>query len=303
MVVVDVSILWLFLGSALVVLMQAQALRLSKTNRDLAASELSLRARNAELDAANARLSEVDVVKSRLLHGIANEFRRPVEALVSQTELLSRHVAQSPELIERCSSAIADESAKLKRLIASLEDRSSSDSLNLDWSETKVDAWSLLEQATTAVAGVAAYRRVTLDAPKAGKVSAVWAHRERLTHALVLLIDGATARAPEKSKVTCALFQAGPEVVFRVTQPVGAESVQSELDRLGVADTTSSDGGVGASFPLRLVRDIATNHHGRFWHESMPDGSTAFCIALPAIDYEPRVATYASSTSADPSRS
>ena len=119
------------------------------------------------------------------------------------------------------------------------------------------------------------------------------AHRERLTHALVLLIDGATARAPEKSKVRCEVLHAGPEVVFRVTQPVGSESVANELDRLGVADAPSGDGGVSASFPLRLVRDIATNHHGRFWVESTREGATAFCVALPAVDYEPRVATYA----------
>ena len=293
MVVLDVSILWLFLGSALVVLMQAQALRLAKTNRDLAASELSLRSRNSELDAANARLSEVDVVKSRLLSGIAQEFRRPIEALVSQTSMLGRQLAQNPEMIERCSSAIADESAKLQRLIDSLEDRSNSDSLNLDWSETKVDPWGLVEQAIGAVAGVATYRRVALETVRSGKVSTVWAHRERLTHALVLLVDGATARAPEKSKVRCEVLHAGPEVVFRVTQPVGSESVANELDRLGVADAPSGDGGVSASFPLRLVRDIAANHHGRFWVESTREGATAFCIALPAVEYEPRAASYA----------
>ena len=293
MVIVDVSILWLFLGSALVVLMQAQALRLSKTNRDLAASELALRSRNAELDAANARLSEVDVVKSRLLSGIAQEFRRPIEALVSQTTLLGRSGAQSPELIERCATAISDESAKLKRLIESLETRSSSDSLNLDWSETKVDPWGLLEQAITAVTGVASYRRVKLAVAKRGQVSTVWAHRERLTHALVLLIDGATARAPEKSEVRCEVFHAGPEVVFRVAQPVGAESVESELARMGVTDASTGGDVTGVSFPLRLVRDIATNHHGRFWAEPTPDGAMAFCIALPAIEYEARAATYA----------
>lgn len=293
MVVIDVSILWLFLGSALVVLMQAQALRLSKTNRDLAASELSLRSRNAELDAANARLSEVDAVKSRLLSGIAQEFRRPIDALISQTSLLGRQLAQSPELIERCSSAIADESAKLQRLVDSLEDRSSSDSLNLDWSETKVDPWGILEQAMAAVNGVATYRRVRLETVKTGKVSPVWAHRERLTHAIVLLIDGATARAPELSDVRCEVVHAGPEVVFRITQPLGSESVQAELDRLGIADAPSADdGGVGASFPLRLVRDIAANHHGRFWVETTPTGATAFCIALPAVEYEPRAASY-----------
>ncbi len=299
MVIVDVSILWLFLGSALVVLMQAQAIRLSKTNRDLAASELALRSRNSELDAANARLSEVDVVKSRLLSGIAQEFRRPVEALMSQTALLGRHVAQSPELVDRCSSAIADESAKLKRLIDSLETRSTSDSLNLDWAETMVDPWGLLEQAVTAVSGVATYRRVNLQVGKRAQVSAVWAHRERLTHALVLLIDGATARAPEKSEVRCEVFHAGPEVVFRVASPIGSESVESELRRLGVAEASSTDDFTGASFPLRLVRDIATNHHGRFWAEATPTGAMAFCIALPAIEYESRAASYAQQGGSD----
>lgn len=294
MVIVDVGILWLFLGSALVVLMQAQALRLSKTNRDLAASELSLRTRNAELDAANARLSEVDVVKSRLLSGIAQEFRRPIEALVSQTALLGRQIAQSPEMVERCSSAIADESAKLARLIDSLENRATTDSLNLDWSETKVDPWSLLEQAILAVSGVATYRRVTLETAAAGKMSTVWAHRERLTHALVLLIDGATARAPSNSTVRCEIVHSGPEVVFRVTQPVGSDGTYGELDSVVDPTSASSTDALSAAFPLRLVRDIAANHHGRFWSEPTPEGATAYCIGLPAVEYEPRAASYAS---------
>ena len=83
MMVVDIGILWLFLGSALVVLRQAQAIRLAKTNRELASSEAALRARNAE---AASRLSNV---RSEL----STEVTRRTFQISSPCEVKPRHWA------------------------------------------------------------------------------------------------------------------------------------------------------------------------------------------------------------------
>lgn len=297
MVVVDVSILWVFLASALVVLMQAQAVRLAKTNRELAASEHALRVRNAELDNANSRLSEVDVLKSRFLAGITQEIRRPLDTLLSEVSLLKRHHAQDPTLIEKVSNAIVDEGEQLARLIESLSERASSESFKFEWTETQVDPSAMLEEAVGTLKSVAVRRKVEIRCTAPSGLSPVWAHHDRFVHALVLLLDSAVTYTPENGAVEADVLRAGPEVIFQITQKHGTALTKERIDEILSAATNSAtiDGdGMHAGFALRLCRDIVANHHGRVWIDSTPTLGTVFYVALPAVQYERRAATYAS---------
>lgn len=296
MVVVDVNILWVFLASALVVLMQAQALRLAKTNRDLAASEHALRVRNAELDSANSRLSEVDVLKSRFLAGITQEIRRPLDALLSEVNLLKRHHTQDPNLVEKMSSAIVDEGEQLARVIESLSERASNESFKFAWSETQVDPSAMLEAAVSTLKSVATRRKVEIRCTAPLGLSPVWAHHDRFVHGLVLLLDSAVTYTPENGVVEADVLRAGPEVIFQITQRHGTTLTQEKIDEILSSSTNSlnvSDDGLHSGFALRLCRDIVANHHGRFWIDSTPTLGTVFYVALPAVQYERRAATYA----------
>lgn len=301
MVVVDVNILWVFLASALVVLMQAQALRLAKTNRELAASEHALRVRNAELDTANSRLSEVDVLKSRFLAGITQEIRRPLDTLLSEVSLLKRHHVKDPSLIEKVSSAIVDEGEQLARLIESLRERASNETFKFEWSETQVDPSAMLEAAVSTLKSVATRRNVAIHCTAPAGLSPVWAHHDRFVHALVLLIDSAVTYTPENGVVEADVLRAGPEVIFQITQRHGTALSQEKIDEILSSSTnalTVRDDGLHAGFALRLCRDIVGNHHGRFWIDSTPTLGTVFYVALPAVQYERRAATYAVEQSA-----
>jgi signal transduction histidine kinase len=295
MVVLDVSILWVFLASALVVLMQAQALRLAKTNRELAGSEHALRVRNAELDNVNSRLSEVDVLKSRFLAGITQEIRRPLDTLLSEVGILRRHHGQDPTLIEKVSAAIVDEGAQLARLIESLSERASNEKFKFEWTETQVDPSAMLEEAVGTLQSVAVRRKIEIRCTAPSEISPVWAHHDRFVHALVLMLDSAVTYTPENGIVEADVLRAGPEVIFQITQKHGAALTQDRIDDILSCSTNSAsldDGGMHAGFTLRLCRDIVANHHGRFWIDSTPTLGTVFYVALPAVQYERRAATY-----------
>jgi len=295
MVVVDVNILWLFLSSALVVLMQAQALRLAKTNRELAASEHALRVRNVELDSANARLSEVDVLKSRFLAGVTQEIRRPLDTLLSEVNLLKRHHSQDPNLIEKVSASIADEGEQLARLIESLSERAANESFKLEWSETQVDPSAMLEAAVSTLKSVATRRKVEVRCTAPSSLSPVWAHHDRFVHALVLLLDSAVTYTPENGVVEADVLRSGPEVIFQITQRHGTTLPQEKIDEIlssGSNALAVEDDGLHSGFALRLCRDIVANHHGRFWIDSTPTLGTVFYVAVPAVHYERRAATY-----------
>jgi signal transduction histidine kinase len=300
LVVIDVNILWIFLGSALVVLMQAQALRLAKTNRDLAASEHALRVQNAELDNANARLSELDELKSRFLAGITQELNRPLGSLLSQIDLLRRHYGQDPSLVHRVSLAVADEGEQLERLIASLKERASNDMFRMEWSETQVDAAAMLEEAVATMRSVASRRKVDIRCAATPDVSPVWAHRDRFVHGLVLLIDSAVTHAPEGGIVEAEVIQAGPEVVYRVVQRGGEILTKEKIDEILSEKDQRRTGEPQTGFAFKLCRDIVANHRGRFWidTESTSGGRMICFVAMPAVHYERRAAAYAGADAA-----
>jgi len=294
MVVVDVGILWLFLSSALVVLMQAQAIRLAKTNRELAASEAALRSRNAELDTTNARLSEVDALKNRFLAGIAQELRRPLNALLSEVKFMERHQVQSPELLQRLSHSITEEAERLARMIDELPERGSVDWHVLEANETKVDPSDVLRQAVGTIQSVAVCQHVNIDVDVPSPISEVWANHERLVHSLVLLLDSAVTYSPRNSTVYASVAMAGPEVVFRVRQEQGNLLPAMKIQEILASRRGEEAGGGGEAkggFRLSMCRDIIESHRGRFWIDSGEKG-TVFYVALPAVEYEPRTASY-----------
>jgi signal transduction histidine kinase len=295
MVVVDVGLLWVFLGSALVVLMQAQAIRLATTNRQLAASEAALRLRNTELDSVNSRLSEIDKLKNRFLAGVARELRRPLVTLVSESKLLLRHAYQGTDSVERIASAVVAEGEHLVRLIEELPERGDVDWQVVDASESKVDPSVAIRAAVATIATVAKCQGVEVQCQAPDDLSPVWANYERLVHTLVLLLDSAITYTPAGREVIAEVEGAGPEIVFHIRQPAGkglSESKIRQIASLARRDGKSAHEEPLGGFTLALCREIIESHRGRFWIEAGNSTGTIFHIALPAIRYEPLSATY-----------
>jgi signal transduction histidine kinase len=194
-------------------------------------------------------------------------------------------------LIHRVSLAIADEGAQLSRLVDSLKERASSESFRMEWSETQIDPATMIEEAVGTLRSVAARRDIDIRCKAPSGLSPVWAHRERFIHALVLLIDSAITHAPEGGCVEVEVMRSGPEVIFRIHQR-GGEVLSADAIEEILAGDPHRTGALQAGFAFKLSREIITNHRGRFWIDrDSATGMTSY-VALSAVRYERRAASY-----------
>ena len=67
-------------------------------------------------------LETLDRLKTKLLTDAAHELRRPLAPIVSAAEIINKHHADKPEVVERFTGIILDEGHRLNRLLNDLLD-------------------------------------------------------------------------------------------------------------------------------------------------------------------------------------
>lgn len=301
MVVLDIGILWMFLGTSLVVLMQAQAVRLAKTNRELAESEMALKSRNAQLDDANERLTELGVVKSQLLSNVEHEVLPPVGAIVSAAALVKAEESATP-LVRQCASTILAECERLSRIMEALPTTAQRECKGLYWLESRVDLDRVIESAVECIMPIATRMGVQVECEVADDMPAVWADYDRLAHVLTTLLDNAVLYSASPGRVSVHAQSRGPEVLIVIAQCNGA-SRPFDPDLLGqhskegingrLRAATAGVDNAAANLGLRMCREIVEDRRGRIWVEAHANGGTVFKVAFPASSYEARDASYA----------
>jgi signal transduction histidine kinase len=301
MVVLDVNILWMFLGTSLVVLMQAQAVRLAKTNRELAESEAALKGRNAQLDDANERLTELGVVKTQLLSNVEHEVLPPVGAIVSAAALVKGEEHATP-LARQCAATILAECERLARIMETLPTTPERECRGLYWLEARVEMDRVVQDAVDCIRPIADRVGVELNCDIAADMPAVWADHDRLVHVLTTLLDNAILFSAPRGIVSVQAVARGPEILIVIAQCNGsARAFDPQLlgSRLeagmngSVRAVTSGADNAARNLGLRMCREIVEDRRGRIWVEPHTSGGTVFKVAFPATSYEARDASYA----------
>ncbi len=306
----DIGILWVCIGGALVLLMQAQALHLARVNRRLAEREEILQQKNAALDAANAKLREVGLIKSRLLANASRELRSPLAGILRAAETLTRYPSSDPDTVYRLGDTVAWEAGRLDRLIGTILELVEIESKAAVFNEGIVEPEALLKQAVARVDPIAKRHAVRIETITEGEVPALWGDEKRLTRALDVLLHNAVNYAPKGATVTARVTANGPEVVFTVEEARTGSGARAG-GTAGAADRASSawngqdeagwaaggdDGGdatetlgagdqLGVGLGLDLCRQIVERHRGRIWAERASGRGSRFNLALSAFDH------------------
>jgi K+-sensing histidine kinase KdpD len=299
-VVVDINILWFFLSSSLVVLMQAQALRLASTNRELAASEANLKGQNGELGSANEQLAELGVAKSEVLANVEYEFVAPLVAIVSAAEL-AKEDEESTVLTKRCLTTIVSECSNLERIVKSLPTNDELERRGLWWLEARVEVAAVIQTAASTMASVAKRSGVQLEIDCAEDLPTIWADHDRLVHVLDVLLDNTIMLSRAGGRIELGAKVTGPEVVLSVTQCTGSTrafdaSIFDTKLKTDAEPGENGDDGMsdGRLLWLRMCKEIVENRHGRIWAEPHESGGSVFKVAFSHSAYEARDTVYAS---------
>ncbi|HEX8962153.1 MAG TPA: cache domain-containing protein [Rhodocyclaceae bacterium] len=263
-----------------------------------------VRARTAELEQANARLQQLDRLKSEFLSSVSHELRTPLTSIRGFAALVEREFKRSfaglaeadAALAKPCSriqdnvGIILKESDRLTRLINDVLDLAKIEAGRVEWRADRLDAGALIEDSVAAARGAFEPKAaVELRVEVAPGLPPVVGDADRLQQVLVNLLNNAAKFTEQGSVAVTARLDEEGRVLIEVADtgigfpPEDAEAIFDKFQQARQGDTLL-DRPKGTGLGLAICREIVAHHGGRIWARSRPGQGSVFSLTLPAAE-------------------
>jgi signal transduction histidine kinase len=256
-----------------------------ETNREL-------ETKNRRLEEMNAKLKDVDRLKSSFLATVSHELRTPLTSIIGYSEMLSEGLAGpiNPEQLEYVRT-IMDKGETLLKLISSILDLSQIEAGKVRLNFEDADVGELLHSSVSSVKPQAQKKGVTLEARVPSGVAAR-ADRDKLRQVVVNLLANAVKFTPKQGRVQVTLSEvtAQPELGgapgYRITvedSGVGISPDQYEkiFQSFYQVDSSSTREFGGAGLGLAIVKSYVEGHGGRVSVTSELERGSKFVAVMP----------------------
>ncbi len=251
--------------------------------------QLSRRLEHAE----NARLKELDQVKSRIYTNITHEFRTPLTIILGMAEVLEKSGSSS----STGASATATATALIQRngqnlltLINQLLDLSKLETGKMALHRTRGDIVSFIKYLGESFHSFAAGKGVQLHFLSEIPELEMAFDREKIQAILFNLLSNAIKFTPEGGHVYLQIGEKEEKrqrlLSLRVKDTgigIAAEQLPLIFDRFYQADDTATRKGEGTGIGLALVRELVKLMEGEVQVSSRPGEGTVFSVLLPVV--------------------
>jgi PAS domain S-box-containing protein len=255
------------------------------------------RVKTAELEVANARLRELDRIKSSLLSSVSHELRTPLTAIRGFAALIERDldrlVATSrssgldthPRLgrIRENLRIINEENLRLTGLINDFLDLSKIEAGRMEWRDSAVGADELADRARRATASLFEAGPVELVVSVDPATPRLFADSDRMLQVAINLLSNARkATASGQVRLTIAPDAEG-NWTLRVADTgtgIAPQDLERIFDSFTQAESLRSECG-GTGLGLSICRTIVEHYGGRIWAESRPGAGSVFTVSIP----------------------
>jgi signal transduction histidine kinase/CheY-like chemotaxis protein len=285
----DLDLLITLASQVAIALDNAQAYReIESLNAGL---EARVRERTADLEAANARLEQMDRLKSRFLAHVSHELRTPLTSIVGFADNMieglvgSLNVKQEQYLIR-----IKANGTRLGRMITDLLDLARVEAGKLVLSFDHVALTALVSDVIEQLRPLAAAKQLQIDLHSPDPTLLVWADLDRLSQILTNLLDNAIKYTPDGGHVAVDLSRADQRmarVVVRDTgQGIPPEALPKLFDPFFRVHQQERSHTKGLGLGLAIVKDLVDLHGGSITVHSEIDRGTQFEFTLPLYPRE-----------------
>ena len=224
------------------------------------------------------RLQEAEELERNFLMTVSHELRTPLTAIRGHVEALREGVAGDQESRDESLGVIANEAARLERLVGDVLDLAKLDTRRFTLRREEVDMGRLLERAYKTFAEEARRRDIDYQQEIAAR-PVIIADGDRVLQIISNLLANAFRWTPDGGRVELALDQENGTVSVAV-QDSGPGIPDHEQDRI-FRPFWSRDGG-GTGLGLAIARELATAHGGRIVLDSERGRGACFKLVLPA---------------------
>jgi len=260
-----------------------------------------LRAKAAELEAANRRLTELDEIKSALVSSISHELRTPLTSIRGFAKLTRkdfvRHfqpLAASPaqeakgERIRQNLGIIETEGERLTRLINDFLDINRIESGKVAWNDQFLNPCRVVRQAVDALSG-AIKARPDIDFRLCLPPTAPLIHADpdKIQQVLINLINNA-CKFTRTGSIEVAVSGGSNSLTVTVADTgkgIAAQDLPHIFDKFYKArsgDTLISEA-PGTGLGLAICKEIVEHYGGTIRADSPPGRGSTFTVTLPSV--------------------
>ncbi len=228
----------------------------------------------------NARLKEVDALKSEILASVSHDLNTPLSAaLVHLDNLIDGIAGDLTGRQRRTAGQVKDCVLRLSRMIQDMLDLSRIEAGKMIIWESAFDLREAAREVVKPLRAVASQKGVDLRPVEAGTDAPVWADREKVVQALSNLVGNAVKYTPEGGKVEVRVEQK-EKVVQVCVEDTGPGIPEAHQEKI-FEKFHQVRPGQGAGLGLTIARKLAELHRGRLWVESRVGEGSKFFLALP----------------------
>jgi signal transduction histidine kinase len=251
--------------------------RLLEEERELAT------ARSRDLAAANARLAELDRLKSDFVSMVSHELRTPLGLIKGYVGTLLRHDAPLDAATrEEFLQVIDEETDRLTELVTNLLDMSRIEAGTLRVERQPTQLTRLLADCADRLRAREPDRALYLDVPSG--LPPVLADERRIAQVIDNLLTNAARYSPGATPITLGARSSNGVVEVRVVdQGIGipADKQGQVFEKFFRADASDTRRFAGTGLGLTICRGIVQAHGGAIWVESVPGQGSTFAFHLP----------------------
>jgi two-component system sensor histidine kinase BarA len=254
-----------------------------------------LEAKTSRLEGMNARLKELDQLKSSFLATVSHELRTPLTSIIGYSEMLAEGLAGplNPEQLDYVKT-IMEKGETLLKLISSILDIGQIEAGKVRLNFAPVDLVRMIHSSVTSVKPQAQRKGVALETrlPAADRVKAV-ADRDRLHQVVVNLLANAVKFTQKGGRIVVSLSEVEPQPAlngdlgYRIeVEDSGVGIPESQFEKIFQTfyqvDGSSTREFGGAGLGLAIVKSLVEGHGGTVTVTSQEGTGSMFSAVLPA---------------------
>jgi signal transduction histidine kinase/CheY-like chemotaxis protein len=266
--------------------LRKSALDATRAHDKLATSHATLERWASELEIANARLREVDDLKTKFLSEVSHEIRTPLAAVVSAARIIMKHHLTKPDVVPRFGNTILVEGDRLTRLLNEFLDLTKIEAGCVEWHDADLKIESLAEDAIAGMAAMADERGIELIADVQPDLPPIVVDRDRVIQVFNNLLMNALKYTPKGGRIVLRVAIEDDTIRFEVTDTgpgIAKEELSKVFDRFHQVRRSDDreNGRKGTGLGLCICREIVDHYGGRIWVESEVGQGSAFKFTLP----------------------
>jgi signal transduction histidine kinase len=224
------------------------------------------------------RLREANELERNFLMRVSHELRTPLTAIRGHVGALREGLADDPESREESLDVIAEEAARLERLVGDVLDLAKLDARRFTVREEEVDMGRVLERAFAAF-GEEARRRGIDYQQHANGGAVINTDGDRVLQIISNLLANAFRWTPDGGRIDLELIAENGDVSVAVADS-GPGISEEEAERIFRPFWSRYGGGTGLG--LAIARELAHALGGRIELDSKPGSGSRFQLILPA---------------------